>query len=51
MWIAQVAPAYVSRCEAFDDEAEAVAWLDKQMRASGTKQGVVFEVSDEGAGE
>lgn len=49
MWVAQIAPDDINRSEGFASEAEAVAWLEAEMRAKGTRRGVVFEMEgDEG---
>ncbi len=47
MWCAQVAPGYHSTTEAFDTEAEATAWCEREMRAAGTGHGVVFWIGEE----
>ena len=46
-WIATVAPAYNAKSQAFDTEAEAVAWCEQEMRRAGTKHGICYEVPDE----
>lgn len=46
MWLAQIAPGYVSTYAAFATEDEAVAWVEREMRAAGTTHGIYWEVGD-----
>ncbi len=47
MYVATVAPGYVNKSEAFDTEREALAWVEREMRAAGTKNGIVYEIEGE----